>query len=95
MDSAGAYSGGHIVYHFPKDHVLFLRRYFIFQWACGRLFEGTAETNVGFFTKNKKNFLNKTKNLLCPMNIRNPMVQFALTIDPDNQRLQTKNYTSK
>jgi hydroxyacylglutathione hydrolase len=78
---------GHIVYHFPKDHVLFCGDT-LFSMGCGRLFEGTAEQMWDSLQKIKK--LPKQTKIYCAHEYTQSNGQFALTIDPDNQQLQQR-----
>ncbi len=78
---------GHIVYYFSKDKILFCGDT-LFSMGCGRLFEGSAQQLWHSLQKLKK--LPKQTKIYCAHEYTQANGRFALTIDPDNQRLQQR-----
>lgn len=77
----------HIVYYFPEDHLLFCGDT-LFVMGCGRLFEGTAEQMWQSLQKLKA--LPPLTRIYCTHEYTQSNGQFALTIEPDNVRLQQR-----
>jgi hydroxyacylglutathione hydrolase len=77
----------HIVYHFAEDNVLFCGDT-LFVMGCGRLFEGTAEQLWQSLQKLKT--LPKETLVYCTHEYTQTNGRFALTVEPDNQRLQQR-----
>jgi hydroxyacylglutathione hydrolase len=77
----------HIVYHFAEDNILFCGDT-LFVMGCGRLFEGTAEQLWHSLQKLKA--LPKATKVYCTHEYTQANGRFALTVEPDNQRLQQR-----
>jgi hydroxyacylglutathione hydrolase len=77
----------HIVYHFAEDNILFCGDT-LFVMGCGRLFEGTAEQLWHSLQKLKG--LPKETLVYCTHEYTQANGRFALTVEPDNQRLQQR-----
>jgi hydroxyacylglutathione hydrolase len=77
----------HIVYHFAEDNILFCGDT-LFVMGCGRLFEGTAEQLWHSLQKLKA--LPKSTLVYCTHEYTQANGRFALTVEPDNQRLQQR-----
>jgi len=75
---------GHIVYYFSEDNALFCGDT-LFSMGCGRLFEGTAEQMWHSIQQLKK--LPKQTKIYCAHEYTQANGHFALTVDPDNERL--------
>lgn len=78
---------GHIVYHFADDELLFCGDT-LFVMGCGRLFEGTAQQLWESLQKLKK--LPETTKVYCAHEYSLNNGRFALSVEPDNQVLQTR-----
>lgn len=81
------HTSGHIVYHFPDDGLLFCGDT-LFVMGCGRLFEGTAQQLWQSLQKLKK--LPAATKVYCAHEYSLNNGKFALTVEPDNQALQTR-----
>ena len=77
----------HIVYHFAEDNILFCGDT-LFVMGCGRLFEGTAEQMWHSLQKLKA--LPASTLVYCTHEYTQANGRFALTVEPDNQRLQQR-----
>jgi hydroxyacylglutathione hydrolase len=77
----------HIVYHFAEENILFCGDT-LFVMGCGRLFEGTAEQLWHSLQKLKA--LPKETLVYCTHEYTQTNGRFALTVEPDNQRLQQR-----
>ena len=77
----------HIVYHFANDMLLFCGDT-LFVMGCGRLFEGTAEQLWRSLQKLKA--LPKETKVYCTHEYTQSNGRFALTVEPDNEKLQQK-----
>lgn len=78
---------GHIVYHFERDKILFCGDT-LFAMGCGRLFEGTAEQMWQSLQKLKA--LPPETQIYCTHEYTQNNGRFALTLEPENQRLQQR-----
>lgn len=78
---------GHVVYHFAKQRLLFCGDT-LFAMGCGRLFEGTAEQMWNSLQRLKR--LPADTRVYCTHEYTQNNGRFALTVEPDNQALQTR-----
>lgn len=78
---------GHIVYYFAEDNLLFCGDT-LFVMGCGRLFEGSAEQLWHSLQKLKS--LPESTKLYCTHEYTQTNGRFALSLEPDNERLQQK-----
>jgi hydroxyacylglutathione hydrolase len=90
IDTPG-HTVGHISYFFPNDmqggSILFCGDT-MFSLGCGRMFEGTAEQ---FFASFRKIAALPPQTLICAGHeYTQSNARFALSVDPDNMRLQAK-----
>ena len=85
--STPGHTGGHIVYHFADDNLLFCGDT-LFVMGCGRLFEGTAEQMWQSLQKLKA--LPESTQLYCAHEYSQANGRFALTVEPDNRQLQQR-----
>ncbi len=85
--STPGHTRAHIVYHFADDNLLFCGDT-LFVMGCGRLFEGTAEQLWRSLQKLKA--LPKSTLVYCTHEYTQTNGRFALTVEPDNQRLQQR-----
>lgn len=83
----GGHTSGHIVYYFADDELLFCGDT-LFVMGCGRLFEGTAQQLWESLQKLKK--LPETTKIYCAHEYSLNNGRFALSVEPDNQALQTR-----
>ncbi len=86
IETAG-HTTGHVVYHFPEDNLLFCGDT-LFVMGCGRLFEGTAQQMWQSLQK-LKHLPEQTK-VYCAHEYSLNNGRFALTVEPDNQALQSR-----
>lgn len=86
IETAG-HTTGHIVYYFAEDDLLFCGDT-LFVMGCGRLFEGTARQLWESLQKLKK--LPKHTKVYCTHEYSLNNGRFALSIESDNQALQTR-----
>lgn len=79
-----AHTAGHIAYHFPDQHVIFVGDT-LFAMGCGRLFEGTAEQMY----RNMQRFsgLDDQTRVYCAHEYTLSNARFAITVEPDNKAL--------
>ena len=77
----------HIVYHFAEDKLLFCGDT-LFVMGCGRLFEGTAEQL--WHSLQKLKVLPAETKVYCTHEYTQSNGRFALTVEPENQKLQQK-----
>ncbi len=85
--STPGHTGGHIVYHFADDNLLFCGDT-LFVMGCGRLFEGTAEQMWQSLQKLKA--LPGSTQIYCAHEYSQANGRFALTVEPDNRQLQQR-----
>ena len=85
--STPGHTRAHIVYHFAEDNILFCGDT-LFVMGCGRLFEGTAEQLWHSLQKLKA--LPKATKVYCTHEYTQTDGRFALTVEPDNPRLQQR-----
>lgn len=78
---------GHIVYRFAEDNVAFVGDV-LFPLGCGRLFEGTA--SQAWRSLEKLRAWPDDTQLYCAHEYSLANAEFALTIEPANQRLQRR-----
>jgi hydroxyacylglutathione hydrolase len=78
---------GHIAFYFADDHVLFSGDA-LFALGCGRLFEGTPEQMWTSLSKLKA--LPDTTTVYCAHEYTAANAAFALSVEPDNQALQSR-----
>jgi len=81
------HTSGHIVYYFAKDGALFCGDT-LFVMGCGRLFEGTPEQM--YHSLQKLQALPPATRVYCTHEYTQANGRFALSIEPDNSRLQQK-----
>lgn len=86
IDTPG-HTRAHIVYHFAEDKLLFCGDT-LFVMGCGRLFEGTAEQLWQSLQKLKA--LPEATNVYCTHEYTQTNGRFALTVEPENHRLQER-----
>lgn len=79
-----AHTAGHIAYHFTDDEALFCGDT-LFAMGCGRLFEGTPQQMWDNFGKLMA--LPDRTRVYCAHEYTQSNGRFALTVEPDNQRL--------
>ena len=85
--STPGHTSGHIVYHFADDGALFCGDT-LFVMGCGRLFEGTPEQMWSSLQKLKA--LPPSTRIYCTHEYTQTNGRFALTVEPDNRKLQQK-----
>lgn len=85
--NVGGHTLGHIAYHFPECHIAFVGDA-LFALGCGRMFEGTAEQMWGSLSKLAA--LSPQTKIFCAHEYTLSNAKFAVTIDPENQALQTR-----
>jgi len=78
---------GHIAYHFPMDDVAFVGDT-LFALGCGRVLEGTLEQMWG--SVEKVGALPSDTVLYCGHEYTLSNAKFALTVDPDNEKLKAR-----
>jgi hydroxyacylglutathione hydrolase len=78
---------GHIVFHFPKEKLLFSGDT-LFALGCGRLFEDTPAAMWNSLKKLKA--LPDDTTVYCGHEYTLSNARFALTIDPDNEALKAR-----
>jgi len=82
-----AHTNGHVAYYFPQLKSVFTGDT-LFVAGCGRVFEGKAATMVDSLKK-LASLPNDTK-VYCGHEYTEKNLRFALTLEPNNQRIQTK-----
>jgi len=85
--NVGGHTLGHIAYYIPECHVAFVGDA-LFALGCGRMFEGTAEQMWGSLSKLAA--LPPQTEIFCAHEYTLSNAKFAVTIDPENQALQTR-----
>ena len=78
---------GHIAYYFKNENVIFCGDA-LFSLGCGRLFEGTPSQMVKSLLK-IRSLPNNTK-IYCAHEYTLNNANFALSLDPNNQKLKEK-----
>lgn len=78
---------GHIVYHFPDDHLAFVGDT-LFSLGCGRLFEGSADQMWSSLQKLLE-WPDQTL-LYCAHEYTQANARFAVTVEPRNPDLQAR-----
>lgn len=86
FDTPG-HTSGHIIYYFADDAAAFVGDT-IFALGCGRLFEGTPAQMWNSLGKIAA--LPPETKLYCAHEYTQANARFALTVDPDNEALQTR-----
>ena len=81
------HTAGHICYHFPDDKILFAADT-LFALGCGRLFERTAADM--WASLQKLSVLPDETAIYFGHEYTLSNARFAVTIDPDNERLKTR-----
>jgi hydroxyacylglutathione hydrolase len=81
------HTAGHICYHFPDDKILFAADT-LFALGCGRLFERTAADM--WHSLQKLSVLPDETAIYFGHEYTLSNARFALTIDPDNERLKAR-----
>jgi hydroxyacylglutathione hydrolase len=81
------HTAGHICFHFPDDKILFAADT-LFALGCGRLFERSASDM--WSSLQKLAVLSDETAIYFGHEYTLSNARFALTIDPDNERLQTR-----
>jgi hydroxyacylglutathione hydrolase len=87
-----AHTNGHVAYYFPQLKSVFTGDT-LFVAGCGRVFEGKAATMVDSLGKLAA-LPNDTK-VYCGHEYTEKNLRFALTLEPNNQRLKAKHEWSK
>ncbi len=82
-----AHTNGHIAYYFPQLEAVFTGDT-MFIAGCGRVFEGKAETMVASLAKLAA--LPDATRVYCGHEYTIKNLEFALTLEPDNQPLRAK-----
>lgn len=85
--STPGHTSGHIVYYFCEGNALFCGDT-LFSMGCGRLFEGSAEQMWQSIQKIKA--LPPETQLYCAHEYTLSNARFALTLEPNNEKLITK-----
>jgi hydroxyacylglutathione hydrolase len=78
---------GHISYYFPEDEIVFVGDT-LFSVGCGKLLEGDAKTM--WSSLQKLMILPPETALYCGHEYTNNNCRFALTVEPENEALQTR-----
>ncbi len=86
FDTPG-HTSGHIVYYFEESGVAFVGDT-LFALGCGRLFEGTPEQMWTSMQKLLK--LPDDTTVYCAHEYTQANADFAITVDPDNEALQSR-----
>ncbi len=87
-----AHTNGHVAYYFPQLKSVFTGDT-LFVGGCGRVFEGKAATMVESLEK-LASLPDDTK-VYCGHEYTEKNLRFALTLEPNNQRLKAKHEWSK
>ncbi len=87
-----AHTNGHVAYYFPQLKSVFTGDT-LFVGGCGRVFEGKAATMVESLGK-LASLPDDTK-VYCGHEYTEKNLRFALTLEPNNQRLKAKHEWSK
>ena len=82
-----AHTSGHIAYHLPKDQTVFTGDT-LFAGGCGRLFEGEPATMMESLSRLAG--LPAPTRVYCGHEYTEKNLEFALTLEPGNQRLREK-----
>jgi hydroxyacylglutathione hydrolase len=82
-----AHTSGHVAYWFPEQRTVFTGDT-LFAGGCGRLFEGDAAQMMG--SLGKLAALPDDTRVYCGHEYTEKNLQFALTLEPGNQRLRSK-----
>ncbi len=77
----------HVCFYFPDSHIIFTADT-IFSMGCGRMFEGTAEEYFNSIQKIKA--LPDETLIYCGHEYTAENAAFCLSVDPDNQALQSR-----
>jgi hydroxyacylglutathione hydrolase len=87
-----AHTNGHVAYYFPQLKSVFTGDT-LFVGGCGRVFEGKAATMVESLGKLAS--LPADTKVYCGHEYTEKNLRFALTLEPNNQRLRTKHEWAK
>ena len=87
-----AHTNGHVAYYFPQLKSVFTGDT-LFVAGCGRVFEGKAATMVDSLAKLSK--LPDDTKVYCGHEYTEKNLRFALTLEPNNQRLKSKHEWAK
>ncbi len=87
-----AHTNGHVAYYFPQLKSVFTGDT-LFVAGCGRVFEGKAATMVDSLRKLAA--LPDDTKVYCGHEYTEKNLRFALTLEPNNQRLKSKHEWSK
>ena len=82
-----AHTAGHIAYHLPNEHVLFIGDT-LFAMGCGRLFEGTADQM--YANMKRLEALPGDTKVYCAHEYTLANARFAVTVEPGNQALRQR-----
>lgn len=82
-----AHTAGHIAYHLPDDHVVFVGDT-LFAMGCGRLFEGTADQM--FANMRRLAALPEDTTVYCAHEYTQSNGRFALVVEPGNAALRDR-----
>jgi hydroxyacylglutathione hydrolase len=87
-----AHTNGHVAYYFPQLKAVFTGDT-LFVAGCGRVFEGKAATMVDSLAKLAK--LPEDTQVYCGHEYTEKNLRFAMTLEPNNQRIKTKHEWAK
>jgi len=87
-----AHTNGHVAYYFPQLKSVFTGDT-LFVAGCGRVFEGKAATMVESLGKLTK--LPDDTKVYCGHEYTEKNLRFAMTLEPNNQRIKTKHEWAK
>jgi hydroxyacylglutathione hydrolase len=87
-----AHTNGHVAYYFPQLKAVFTGDT-LFVAGCGRVFEGKAATMVDSLAKLAA--LPEDTKVYCGHEYTEKNLRFATTLEPNNQRIQTKHEWAK
>ena len=87
-----AHTNGHVAYYFPQLKSVFTGDT-LFVAGCGRVFEGKAATMVDSLAKLSK--LPDDTKVYCGHEYTEKNLRFAMTLEPNNQRIKTKHEWAK
>ena len=87
-----AHTNGHVAYYFPQLKSVFTGDT-LFVAGCGRVFEGKAATMVDSLAKLAK--LPEDTQVYCGHEYTEKNLRFAMTLEPNNQRIKTKHEWAK
>ena len=83
------HTNGHVAYYFKEENVIFCGDT-LFSLGCGRLFEGTPQQMVQSLLKIRS--LPDNTKIYCAHEYTLNNANFALSLDPENSKVERKNY---